>query len=231
MQILETFFHNEIDIKDLADIIVVSEGPRPFTRSDGKAYSSLTMTSLVQIPTLLREPHRYIMHIKQEYEVLEVETPLLRKQLLEAREYSAALLVQGQPQPIPLLRLIDSVRAGYAVALATQIRFGEALLRYYPGELPCLDEEMALLCDRSIELSHLAEDCRPIGGGVARLALAAASVASTDAYQRATILSLMDDYMGDVAEGASWPPLIPVDMAAKTSTSPPSVSSPVLGTC
>lgn len=207
--------------------MMVAEGPRPYTRADGKAYSSLTMSSLVKLPTLLKEPVRYHLHIQQEYKVLGIELPLLRKQLLELRDYAASMKTAGQEPPVALQRLISSVRGGYSVALGTQIHF-VSLLQENDPTLE-LSSELDDLCGKAIELSVLSQECRPMGSGVMFLPLTAAWVTTKDPIQKSLIMNILMDFLGDFPEVDSWPAFLPVNLSP--SPTPRPVGSPVLGSC
>ncbi|XWW94061.1 hypothetical protein V2A60_002003 [Cordyceps javanica] len=188
--ILESFHRRDINLEQLIGTLLITEGPRPYTRADGKAYSSLTIASLVKLPTLFQEPKRHLEHIKQDYKILRLEVPLLRKQLIELREYAASQVAMGQLPPPALNRLISSVRAGYALALSIQINFG-SVIQYYEPDLD-FQTELDGLCGQALELAALVEDCRPIGSGVARLPMVAAWQTTVDPVQKALLEETME---------------------------------------
>lgn len=196
-----------MDLESLIGTMVITEGPRPYTRADGKAYNSLSIASLVKLPALLQEPRRHLEHIKQDYRTLQIEVPLLRKQLIELRDYAASQLLMGQLPPPALNRLISSVRAGYALVLSIQIDFGSVMQTYEP-DLD-LQTELDGLCSQALDLAALVEDCRPIGSGVARLPMVAAWQTTTDPVQKALLGEAMEMLRRDAPESLDWVSMTP----------------------
>ncbi|KAJ6784080.1 hypothetical protein PWT90_07133 [Aphanocladium album] len=206
--ILESFHRRDIDLDGLIGTLMITEGPRPYTRADGKAYNSLSVASLVKLPTLFQEPQRYLEHIKQDYKILQLEVPLLRQQVFELRDYAASQLASGQVPAPALHRLISSVRAGYALTLSIQINFGAIMQSYEPD--PTLQKELAILCSQALEIAALVEGSRPIGSGVARLPMVAAWMTTADPIEKALLAETMAALQNDTPEGQSWQDLSPI---------------------
>ncbi|KAJ3479866.1 hypothetical protein NLG97_g8208 [Lecanicillium saksenae] len=205
--ILECLSRPEISLDGLVETLKITEGPRPYTRSDGKAYTSLSVASLAKLPTLFQEPRRYLEHIKQDYNVLKREVPLLRQQLIELRDYATSQLAVGQTPAPALTRLISSVRAGYSLALSIQINFGSIVQTYEPNSV--LQKELEILCGQALELAALVEGCRPIGSGVARLPMVAAWMVTEDPIEKVLLSEAMESLQNDAPESESWLSILP----------------------
>ncbi|POR35088.1 Uncharacterized protein TPAR_04700 [Tolypocladium paradoxum] len=190
--LIESVFNPAIQLEPWLSTLAEAHKPTyPVHSLDGVSVTSLDLHNLSQMTDILRRPSQNIAAMKALYHLIRLETPGLRKHLLEIIEPACA--GPSDKLPIVLVRLQTCYHAAYCLILAMGITFNGMLRALDPHDA-LLVEERDIFCKEILAHAERLKRRRPFGASHIPLGLVAAWAAVDDPTQQAAITNMFIEY-------------------------------------
>lgn len=196
MQLFESIYNPAIQLEPWMSTLAEAHKPAsPAHSLDGVSATSLDLHNIAQMSEILRHPKQNIAAMKTLYHLIRLETPGLRKILLESIEPACA--APPDQLPILLVRMQTCYYAAYCLILSMGMALNGMLRALDPYDA-LMAEETDMFCTEILTLAERLKWRRPLGASQIPLALVAARAVVDDPKQQAAITNTLVEYEPDL---------------------------------